>query len=144
MPGEQTRPALQSESSSHDPPDPHGQLELHTPGAHPAPHVLFTHVRPSAQSIDNEQSPPSGTRPAPGNLMVHTAFGEKTTIPSVLGLPAPLPAQEPVHSAWLDATKSMVVSGAADAEHVGVLPGPQLNGPPVTLPWPRMFRRSVT
>ena len=74
--------------------------------------------------------------------MVQTAFGEKVRTPSVLGWP-PLPVHEPVHTAGSLAHAPIVVSGGADSEHVPVLPGPQLTGD-VMLPWPRMFRRSVT
>jgi hypothetical protein len=75
--------------------------------------------------------------------MVQTAFCEKTTTPSVLGCP-PLPEHDPVHVAWLLALTSHVVSGGAEAEHVPTLPAVQLNGACVTLPVPRIFRRSVT
>src|SRR5688572_28158400 len=103
--GEQPRPVAQSPSDSHV-----------SPPSLPV-HVLFTHVSPAWQSIVNEQRSPSGTRPAPGNLMVQTASCEKAMTPSVLGWP-PLPVQEPLHCAWLLAHTSMVVSGGAEAEQV--------------------------
>ena len=75
--------------------------------------------------------------------MVQTAFCENVRMPSVLGW-LPLPEHDPVQVAWLLALTSHCVSGGAEAEHVPVLPGPQLNGACVTLPWPRMFSLSVT